>query len=159
MEAASLSTRDPIKPPADLASPKADGQHRLFNQEQREAGANCSLPESVSGDSATTKAPSFSAQWSTIASIFVVMGKIISLQLTKPPGPFPTLWFCFLLLKQELCSWILLGYLWELIKKNKKESWPFGKSEARAKRGSVSRRSRKHVSPGLTLALHEKVST
>ena len=62
MEAASLSTRDPIKPPADLASPKADGQHRLFNQQQREAGANCSLPESVSGDSATTKAPSFSVQ-------------------------------------------------------------------------------------------------
>ena len=160
MEAAFLSTRDPIKPPADLASPKADGQHRLYHQQQWEAGASCSLPDSVSGRLSDHQSPQlFSAVKhhrihlrrdgeDHFAATHKTTGPISNILIPLPFVKARALWLN--------SAWLSVR---ELIKKKKKESWPFGKSEAGARRGSVSQRSQKNVSTGLTPALHEKVST
>lgn len=159
MEAAFLSTRDPIKSPADLASPKADGQYRLYHQLQREAGANCSLPNSISRRLRDHQSPQPSAVKhhcihlshdgeDHFAATHKTTGPISNILIPLPFVKARALWLN--------SAWLSVR---KLIKKRKRKVGLLVKVKLEPKRASVSRRSRKNVCPGLTPALHEKVST
>lgn len=158
MEAAFLSTRDPIKPPADLASPKADGQYRLYHQRQWEAGANHSLPDSISGRLRDHQSPQPSAVKhhrihlshdgeDHFAATHKTTGPISNILIPLPFVKARALWLN--------SAWLSVR---KLIKKRKRKVSLLVKVKLEPK-GVVSRRSRKNVSPGLTPARHEKVST